>query len=236
LEGKSEQNNNKFIKRYNPNYSGNYLNDLQDINRNNYFCKTFINNNIQNNSKFNLDENRKFFNKISNRIGLVSPVVKKYKKFDELSVVNCFKISINSPKIKHTENINLNEYKIFKNDSYRHKDIVNNDYYKKFINFNKSLSECSPNNNEKKEVKDNLKESSNPKIKKINNQSLEIIPIKIKKKNIINNKNENENSENNQIKKELKTYKNKENNIKTLAYKDDKKLKGSKKLLIENKK
>lgn len=242
LEGKSEQNNNKYIKRYNPISSGNNLNDLQDINRNNCFCKTFINNNtknnkdIQNNSKFNLDENRKFFNKINNRIGLVSPLAKRYKKFDELSVVNCFKISINSPEMKCKENINLNEYNNFKNDSYRNKDNGNNDYYKKFINFNKSLSECSPNNNEKKEIKDKFKESSTPKIKKINNQSKEIIPIKIKKKNKINNKNDNENIENKQIKKELKTHKNKENNIKTLTYKDDKKLKESKKLLIENKK
>jgi len=242
LEGKSEQNNNKYIKRYNPISSGNNLNDLQDINRNNCFCKTFINNNtknnkdIQNNSKFNLDDNRKFFNKINNRIGLVSPLAKRYKKFDELSVVNCFKISINSPEMKCKENINLNEYNNFKNDSYRNKDNGNNDYYKKFINFNKSLSECSPNNNEKKEIKDKFKESSTPKIKKINNQSKEIIPIKIKKKNKINNKNDNENIENKQNKKELKTHKNKENNIKTLTYKDDKKLKESKKLLIENKK
>lgn len=242
LEGKSEQNNNKYIKRYNPISSGNNLNDLQDINRNNCFCKTFINNNtknnkdIQNNSKFNLDENRKFFNKINNRIGLVSPLAKRYKKFDELSVVNCFKISINSPEMKCKENINLKEYNNFKNDSYRNKDNGNNDYYKKFINFNKFLSECSPNNNEKKEIKDKFKESSTPKIKKINNQSKEIIPIKIKKKNKINNKNDNENIENKQIKKELKTHKNKENNIKTLTYKDDKKLKESKKLLIENKK
>lgn len=242
LEGKSEQNNNKYIKRYNPISSGNNLNDLQDINRNNCFCKTFINNNtknnkdIQNNSKFNLDENRKFFNKINNRIGLVSPLAKRYKKFDELSVVNCFKISINSPEMKCKENINLNEYNNFKNDSYRNKDNGNNDYYKKFINFNKSLSECSPNNNEKNEIKDKFKESSTPKIKKINNQSKEIIPIKIKKKNKINNKNDNENIENKQNKKELKTHKNKENNIKTLTYKDDKKLKGSKKSLIENKK
>ena len=242
LDGKSEQNNNKYIKRYNPISSGNNLNDLQDINRNNCFCKTFINNNtknnkdIQNNSKFNLDDNRKFFNKINNRIGLVSPLAKRYKKFDELSVVNCFKISINSPEMKCKENINLNEYNNFKNDSYRNKDNGNNDYYKKFINFNKSLSECSPNNNEKKEIKDKFKESSTPKIKKINNQSKEIIPIKIKKKNKINNKNDNENIENKQNKKELKTHKNKENNIKTLTYKDDKKLKESKKLLIENKK
>ena len=242
LDGKSEQNNNKYIKRYNPISSGNNLNDLQDINRNNCFCKTFINNNtknnkdIQNNSKFNLDDNRKFFNKINNRIGLVSPLAKRYKKFDELSVVNCFKISINSPEMKCKENINLNEYNNFKNDSYRNKDNGNNDYYKKFINFNKSLSECSPNNNEKKEIKDKFKESSTPKIKKINNQSKEIIPIKIKKKNKINNKNDNENIENKQIKKEFKTHKNKENNIKTLTYKDDKKLKESKKLLIENKK
>lgn len=242
LEGKSEQNNNKYIKRYNPISSGNNLNDLQDINRNNCFCKTFINNNtknnkdIQNNSKFNLDENRKFFNKINNRIGLVSPLAKRYKKFDELSVVNCFKISINSPEMKCKENINLKEYNNFKNDSYRNKDNGNNDYYKKFINFNKFLSECSPNNNEKKEIKDKFKESSTPKIKKINNQSKEIIPIKIKKKNKINNKNDNENIENKQNKKELKTHKNKENNIKTLTYKDDKKLKESKKLLIENKK
>jgi len=242
LDGKSEQNNNKYIKRYNPISSGNNLNDLQDINRNNCFCKTFINNynknnkDIQNNSKFNLDENRKFFNKINNRIGLVSPLAKRYKKFDELSVVNCFKISINSPEMKCKENINLNEYNNFKNDSYRNKDNGNNDYYKKFINFNKSLSECSPNNNEKKEIKDKFKGSSTPKIKKINNQSKEIIPIKIKKKNKINNKNDNENIENKQNKKELKTYKNKENNIKTLTYKDDKKLKGSKKSLIENKK
>ena len=242
LEGKSEKNNNKFIKRYNPIYSENHLNDLQDINRNNCYCKTSINHdtknnkNIQNNSKFNLDENRKFFNKSNNKIGLISPVAKKLKKFDELSVVNCFKISINSPKIKRKEKINLNEYTNFKNDSYRNKDIGNNDYYKRFINFNKSLFECSPNNNEKKEIKDNFKESSNPKIKKINNQLTENIPIKIEKKNKINNKNENENIENKQIKKELKTHKNKGNNIKTLTYKDDKKLKGSKKLLIENKK
>ena len=242
LDGKSEQNNNKYIKRYNPISSGNNLNDLQDINRNNCFCKTFINNNtknnkdIQNNSKFNLDDNRKFFNKINNRIGLVSPLAKRYKKFDELSVVNCFKISINSPEMKCKENINLKEYNNFKNDSYRNKDNGNNDYYKKFINFNKSLSECSPNNNEKKEIKDKFKESSTPKIKKINNQSKEIIPIKIKKKNKINNKNDNENIENKQNKKEFKTHKNKENNIKTLTYKDDKKLKESKKLLIENKK
>lgn len=235
-DGKSEQNSNKFIKRYNPISTGNHLNDLQD-NKNNCFCKTYINNNnknIQNNSKFNLDENRKFFNKISNRIGLISPEVKKYKKFSQLSVVNCFKISINSPEINHYNynNINFNEYKIFKNDSYRNKDKNNNDYYKKFINFNKSLSEYSPNNNEKKEIKDILKESINPKIKKINNQS----PIKITKRNKINDKKENENIENNQIKKDLKTYKNKENNIKTLTYKDDKKYKGSKKLIIENKK
>ena len=242
LDGKSEQNNNKFIKRYNPISSGNHINDFQDINKNNCYCKTYINNNTKNNknnqndSKFNLDENRKFFNKIDNRIGLISPVVKKYKKFDELSMVNCFKISINSPEAKRKENINFNEFKIYKIDSNRNKDIVNNDYYKKFINFNKSLSECSPNNNEKKENKDNLKGIVNPIIKKINNKSTEVLPIKIKKKKKINNKNDNENIENNKIKKELKTHKNKENNIKTLTYKDDKKIKGSKKLLIENKK
>ena len=92
LNGKTEKNYNKYIRKYSPINGDNENSNNNDDNNNkrqntlinNFLCKTAKNNydSLQNvNSKFYLDENRKIFNKIN------IPEHKKLKKFNVLSVV-----------------------------------------------------------------------------------------------------------------------------------------------------
>ena len=231
LNGKSEQNNYKYVKRFNPVNEGNNLNNDLNTNSINYFCKTYLNNNKQNdniqnnNTKFNLDENRKIFNRMNNRISI--PETKILKGFKELSIVNCNNIFIYN--IKNNKNINVNE-NIYLNNNNSIKNLKNSISDKsvnnKKVNIKKSLCNYidKDNNHVNKELqKNNLKQNKTSVNSSAVKHSMEILnPKNINIKKITNEKKIEENSNKNEIKIKIKNKNNINNNIniKPLKYKE----------------
>ena len=231
LNGKSEQNNYKYVKRFNPVNEGNNLNNDLNTNSINYFCKTYLNNNKQNdniqnnNTKFNLDENRKIFNRMNNRISI--PETKILKGFKELSIVNCNNIFIYN--IKNNKNINVNE-NIYLNNNNSIKNLKNSISDKsvnnKKVNIKKSLCNYidKDNNHINKELqKNNLKQNKTSVNSSAVKHSMEILnPKNINIKKITNEKKIEENSNKNEIKIKIKNKNNINNNIniKPLKYKE----------------
>ena len=220
LNGKSEENNNKYIKKYSPIKDENNCNKRQNLLINNFLCKTSKNNNSKQyenietyNTKFNLDGNRKLFNRV------ITPEFKKLKIFKELSVVSCNEIFINKTKKNEKYNIinkdnNIN--KTTNNNNYHlYNQNNNSNIYNALIknineNVNKYLSNyISKNNNIKNDLKENIK-SINGDISK---ESLEILSDKTKKTNNIQ-KHKNYNK--------LRKMKNKDNNNEPVQNKDKK--------------
>ena len=229
LNGKSEQNNYKYVKRFNPVNEGNNLNNDLNTNSINYFCKTYLNNNKQNdniqnnNTKFNLDENRKIFNRMNNRISI--PETKILKGFKELSIVNCNNIFIYN--IKNNKNININE-NIYLNNNNSIKNLKNSISDKsvnnKKVNIKKSLCNYidKDNNHINKELqKNNLKQNKTSVNSSAVKHSMEILnPKNINIKKITNEKKIEENSNKNEIKIKIKNNINNNINIKPLKYKE----------------
>ena len=174
------------IKSIQTHNQDNYYVTNQVNSYNNYFqtykCRKQHKSNHILNSRFNLDKNRKLFNKSNNKI--IKSENKILKKFNDLFIENCKDLFIYNSKINKKENNNLNNT----NNNPNH---MKNNYYSKLVkNINDNLNQYLSTYISKGNKNTNINETKKPNIQDITKFSVEIISSKDKlpEKNPIKNK------------------------------------------------